>query len=60
MKGGVWEGVLVVNLDVRDSYDSSVDAASRALWLCEVLEVSEDWESEVDEIMNVFEEVEGM
>lgn len=59
-KGGAREGVLVVNLDVRDSHDSSVDAAPRALRLCEALEASEDWESEVDEIMNAFEEAEGM
>lgn len=59
-KNGTREGVLVVNLDVRDSHDSSVDAAPRALRLCEALEASEDWESEVDEIMNAFEEAEGM
>ena len=39
-KGGAREGVLVVNLDVRDSHDSSVDAAPRALRLCEALEAS--------------------
>jgi RNA polymerase II subunit A C-terminal domain phosphatase SSU72 len=59
-KNGTREGVLVVNLDVRDAHDSSVDAAPRALRLCEALEASEDWENEVDEIMNAFEEAEGM
>ena len=59
-KGGNSEAVLVVNLDVRDSHRDSLEAAPQALRLCQALEASEDWECEVDEILDAFETQEGM
>jgi len=59
-KEGRSEAVLVVNLDVRDSHRDSVEAAPQALRLCRALEASEDWECEVDEILDAFELEEGM
>jgi RNA polymerase II subunit A C-terminal domain phosphatase SSU72 len=54
------EAVLVVNLDVRDSHRDSLDAAPQCLRLCQALEASEDWECEVDDILDAFEQAEGM
>tara|TARA_B100000003_G_C10934702_1_gene372706 strand:+ start:1638 stop:2369 length:732 start_codon:yes stop_codon:yes gene_type:complete len=51
---------LVVNVDVRDSHGESVEAAPKALRLCQALEASEEWECEVDDIMDAFEAKEGM
>jgi RNA polymerase II subunit A C-terminal domain phosphatase SSU72 len=47
-------------LDVRDSHRDSLEAAPQALRLCQALEASEDWECEVDEILDAFETQEGM
>ena len=51
---------LVVNVEVRDSHGESVEAAPKALRLCQALEASEEWECEVDDIMDAFEAKEGM
>lgn len=59
-KGKSARAALVVNLDVRDSHGESVAAAPKALRLCEALEASEDWECDVDDIMEAFEAAEGM
>jgi RNA polymerase II subunit A C-terminal domain phosphatase SSU72 len=47
--------VLVINLDVRDSHEDAVNAAPMALKLCEMIEKCEDWECEIDEIVDEFE-----
>jgi len=59
-KGKSARAALVVNLDVRDSHGESVAAAPKALRLCEALEASEDWQCDVDDIMEAFEAAEGM
>jgi len=59
--GGGREAALVVNVDVKDSYEGSAEAAPRALRLCERLERCEDeWENEIDTIVDEFEREEGM
>lgn len=51
---------LVINLDVRDSHEDAVNAAPMALKLCEMIEKCEDWECEIDEIIDQFEEEVGI
>ena len=51
---------LVINLDVRDSHEDAVNAAPMALKLCEMIEKCEDWECEIDEILDQFEEEVGI
>ena len=58
-KGGGGDPLLVINLDVKDSHDEAVLAAPQALKLCRMIEASEDWECECDEIMDRFEAEEG-
>ncbi|OUS45669.1 RNA polymerase II subunit A [Ostreococcus tauri] len=59
--GGARDAALVVNLDVRDSYEGSAEAAPRALRLCERLERCEEgWEGEIDSIVDEFEREEGL
>lgn len=58
-RGGSDETLLVINLDVVDSLDSAALAAPQALRLCQMIDASEDWESECDEIMDTFQKEEG-
>jgi len=58
-RGGSDETLLVINLDVLDSLDSAAIAAPQALRLCEMIEKSEDWECECDDIFEVFQKQEG-
>eukprot|EP00976_Prorocentrum_cordatum_P007678 153107-Prorocentrum_minimum.AAC.2 len=51
--------VLVVNLDVKDSPQEAALAAPLAMNICEMLEQSEDWESEVDLIVDRFQQTHG-
>mmetsp|Transcript_37694 Transcript_37694/g.63442 ORF Transcript_37694/g.63442 Transcript_37694/m.63442 type:complete len:192 (+) Transcript_37694:327-902(+) len=48
--------VLVLNLDVKDSPQEAALAAPHALELCEMLEASDDWESDVDHIVDEFQQ----
>jgi RNA polymerase II subunit A C-terminal domain phosphatase SSU72 len=57
--GGTGEPLLVINLDVVDSHDEALVAAPHALKLCEMIDASEDWECECDEIMDKFAEEAG-
>ena len=50
---------LVVNLEVRDSTTEAASAAPQALLLCQLLEESEDWESEVEGVLDRFVEKTG-
>ena len=50
---------MVINLDVVDSHDEALVAAPHALKLCEMIDASEDWECECDEIMDKFAEEAG-
>ena len=54
-RGGGGEPMLVINLDVKDSHDEALLAAPQALKLCRMIEASEDWECECDEIMDKFQ-----
>ncbi|GAB4822279.1 hypothetical protein N2152v2_009325 [Parachlorella kessleri] len=47
--------LLVLNIDVKDSYQEAAKAAPLAAKLCEMIAESEDWESEVDDIVHRFE-----
>ena len=58
-RGGGAECLLVVNLDVADSHENALAAAPQALKLCQMIEASEDWECECDEIMDKFQAEEG-
>lgn len=51
---------LVINVDVRDSHEDAVNAAPIALRLCEMIEKCDDWECEIDEIMDELEEKVGI
>uniref|UniRef100_A0A061RLN1 RNA polymerase II subunit A C-terminal domain phosphatase SSU72 n=1 Tax=Tetraselmis sp. GSL018 TaxID=582737 RepID=A0A061RLN1_9CHLO len=51
--------VLVVNLEVKDNHEEAANAAPHALRLCQMLDASEDWEEEIDAILNVFEKETG-
>mmetsp|Transcript_18122 Transcript_18122/g.58609 ORF Transcript_18122/g.58609 Transcript_18122/m.58609 type:complete len:114 (+) Transcript_18122:123-464(+) len=52
--------VLVVNLDVRDTNEEAKIAAPLALQLMEMLEAAgDDWESEVDNIVDRFQQTTG-
>ncbi len=51
---------LVINVDVRDSHEDAVNAAPIALKLCEMIEKCDDWECEIDEIMDELEEKVGI
>ena len=51
---------LVVNVDVRDSHEDAVNAAPMALKLCERIEKCEDWECEIEEILDEFAEEVGI
>ena len=42
-------------LDVADSHENALAAAPQALKLCQMIEASEDWECECDEIMDKFQ-----
>lgn len=57
--GGRGEPLLVINLNVKDSHDEAVLAAPQALKLCRMIEASEDWECECDDIMDRFQAEEG-
>jgi len=48
--------VLVVNLDVKDNHEEAALAAPQALKLCEMLEASDDWESDLDDIVDRFQQ----
>jgi len=50
---------LVINVDVRDSAADAASAAPHALRLCELIEESDDWEAEIDEILDVFAQETG-
>lgn len=50
---------LVINLEVRDSTLDAAEAAPHALLLCKLLEESEDWETEVDSVLDKFVEQTG-
>ena len=54
---GPWSPV--INLDVKDSHDEALLAAPQALKLCQMIEASEDWECECDDIMDRFQSEEG-
>ena len=58
-RGGGGEPMLVINLDVKDSHNEALRAAPQALRLCQMVEASEDWECECDEIMDRFQAEEG-
>ena len=45
---------LVINLEVKDSTAEAALAAPHALLLCRLLEESDDWESEVDGVLDSF------
>ncbi|KAL4530122.1 hypothetical protein Ndes2526B_g04878 [Nannochloris sp. 'desiccata'] len=47
---------LVINLEVRDSTLDAAQAAPHALLLCKLLEESEDWETEVESVLDSFVE----
>ena len=49
----------MINLDVADSHENALAAAPQALKLCQMIEASEDWECECDEIMDKFQAEEG-
>ena len=51
---------LVINVDVRDSHEDAVNAAPIALKLCEMIEKCDDWECEIDEIMDELQEKVGI
>ncbi|KAK3270367.1 hypothetical protein CYMTET_21235 [Cymbomonas tetramitiformis] len=53
------ESVLVINLDVKDNHEQAAEAAPLALKLCQMFEESEDWECEVDDIVDRFQETCG-
>lgn len=48
--------VLVVNLEVKDNAEEAALAAPQALELCQMLEGSDDWECELDDIMDRFQQ----
>ena len=50
---------LVVNLEVKDSLTEATTAAPDALKLCRWLEEADDWESEVEAILQKFAEETG-
>lgn len=52
--------MLVVNMDVKDRHEESAIAAPHVLQLCQMLEEAEDWEDQVDEIMEGFAKETGM
>ena len=52
--GGSGEPLLVINLDVVDSHEEALNAGPHALKLCEMIDASDDWECECDEIMDKF------
>jgi len=45
---------LIINLEVRDSTLDAAQAAPHALLLCKLLEESEDWETEVESVLDSF------
>lgn len=49
------EPLLVINLDVKDSHEEASIAAPLALELCEMIEASEDWECEIEDIIDRFQ-----
>jgi len=53
------DSVLVINLDVKDTHDEAALAAPQALKLCEMLETSEDWECNLDDIVDRFQQQTG-
>ena len=52
--GGGCHPCLVINLEVRDSTLDAANAAPHALLLCKLLEASEDWEAEVESVLEEF------
>ncbi|KAK9836235.1 hypothetical protein WJX84_000233 [Apatococcus fuscideae] len=47
--------LLVVNMDVKDNHEEAANAAPQALLLCQMIQDAEDWEDDIDEIMDKFE-----
>ena len=58
-RNGSDETLLVINLDVVDSLASAATAAPQALKLCQMIEKSDDWECECDEIFDKFAKEQG-
>lgn len=52
--GGGCHPCLVLNLEVRDSTADAANAAPHALLLCRLLEECEDWEAEVESVLEEF------
>lgn len=50
---------LVINMDVKDSAAEAATAALHALRLCQLLEEADDWEAEVDGILDRFADETG-
>lgn len=46
--------VLIINMNVKDSHEEAANAAQQALRLCQMLESNEDWEDEIDQIIEAF------
>eukprot|EP00955_Chlamydomonas_euryale_P078330 363132-Chlamydomonas_euryale.AAC.10 len=44
--------VLVINLDVKDSHEEAALAAPHALRLCSLIDASEEWEDEIERIVD--------
>lgn len=44
--------VLVINLDIKDSHEEAGLAAPHVLKLCNMLEAAEEWEDEIEDIVN--------
>lgn len=51
--------VAVVNLDVRDSHEEAAIAAPVALELCSMIDKAEEWEDELDSILEAFYQATG-
>lgn len=47
--------VLILNLDVKDNAEEASLAAPQALELCQMLAASEDWETELEDILDRFQ-----
>ena len=53
-EAALMRSVLLVNLDTKDDPKNAAIAAPRAVKLCQMLEESDEWEDEVDELMERF------
>lgn len=49
------KSVLVVNLDVKDNHEAAAIGAQLALDLCQMLEMADTWEDEIESIIQRFE-----